>query len=399
MHKRLLLHILCWLLTCSFVQAQEEFITPQAKPLTRFPFTMLSGGIVIVRGRLDNIVDTLNFILDTGSGGISLDSATVDEFKMARIKSEKTIRGIAGMKVVDFTNNHTLHLPGLSVDSMDFHINDYGLLSSVYGVKIDGIIGFSLLRKFIVKVNYDSFYIEMLKPGGIRYPKGGHLLRPMFTTLAYQNATIADERAVHSKFIFDTGAGLCFLLSQDFVDDSSFLKKKRKFFATQTEGLGGKKQMNITVTKEVVIGPYHFKKVPVYVFDDDYNVTSYPLLGGIIGNDLLRRFNLILNYPEQRIYIHPNKHFTDPFDYSYTGLGFYVVDGNVTVVDVMHGSPAEKAGFKEDDVIVAIDNTFTNNIQLLKNLLQNAGAKVKVLVLREGKPVVINLAIQNILRK
>ena len=29
--------------------------------------------------------------------------------------SDKTVRGIAGMKTVEFTYNHSLHLPGLTV--------------------------------------------------------------------------------------------------------------------------------------------------------------------------------------------------------------------------------------------------------------------------------------------
>jgi C-terminal processing protease CtpA/Prc len=48
----------------------------------------------------------------------------------------------------------------------------------------------------------------------------------------------------------------------------------------------------------------------------------------------------------------------------------------------MKDSPAEKAGLKEDDVIIAVGNNFTNNIQTYKNLLQNTGEKVKIIVKR-----------------
>jgi len=57
--------------------------------------------------------------------------------------------------------------------------------------------------------------------------------------------------------------------------------------------------MTLTVIKEIRVGPYKFRQVPVHIFDDEFNVTSYPLMGGIIGNDLLRRFNMIINYPEK----------------------------------------------------------------------------------------------------
>jgi hypothetical protein len=111
-------------------------------------------------------------------------------------------------------------------------------------------------------------------------------------------------------------------MNDDFANDSAVFRKKRKMYATQAEGLGGKTDVQLSVVRELKIGPYRFHNVPAYVFSDEYNVTNYPVLGGLIGNDILRRFNVLLNYPQQEIYIKPNKHYLDSFDYSYTGLRF-----------------------------------------------------------------------------
>ena len=46
--------------------------------------------------RFNKISEPLNFILDSGSGAISLDSATTAEFNIPHIPSGKTINGIAG---------------------------------------------------------------------------------------------------------------------------------------------------------------------------------------------------------------------------------------------------------------------------------------------------------------
>lgn len=376
--------------------AQEEFVPPEAKLITRFPFTQLSGGIVIVRAQIDNYPDTLNLVFDTGSGGISLDSTTAGYLKVTYVKSEKTIRGIAGIKTVDFTMDHTLKLPGLETPHLDFHINDYELLTSVYGVRIDGIVGYSFFRRYIVRFDYDNQYIEVYSPGTYKYPRGGHLLKPNFSTLPLQMAAISDEREILSRFIFDTGAGLCFLLSRDFVDDSTVFKKSRKFYPTQAEGLGGKRQMSITIAKEIRVGPYKFKRVPVHVFEDDFNVTSYPLLGGLIGNDILRRFNVILNYPEQSIHLKPNSHFNESFDYSYTGLGIYQIDGEIRVIDVMPGSPGDKAGFLPGDVIFSVETNASKNIQAYKSLFQNSIGRMRVVVFRDQKPLILVMDIKDI---
>ncbi|MES2006231.1 MAG: aspartyl protease family protein [Bacteroidota bacterium] len=387
--------LLCRVLTG---YAQEEFVLPEAKLLTRFPFTQLSGGIIIVKAQIDHFKDSLNFVFDTGSGGISLDSVSAHYLNLTYVKSDKTIRGIAGIKTVDFTMDHTLVIGGLRSEHLDFHINDYELLTSVYGLKIDGIIGYSFLRRYIVRIDYDKLMIEVYNPGSMKYPRGGYLLKPNFSTLPLQAAVVDDEHPILSRFIFDTGAGLSFLLSKDFVEDSSVFRKKRKFYPTQAEGLGGKTKMNIAVIKEVKIGPYKFRKVPVHIFEDDFNVTTYPLLGGLIGNDVLRRFNVILNYPEQSIHIKPNSHFTESFDYSYTGLGIYLIDGEIRVVDVMLNSPGDKAGFLPGDVIFSVETNTSKNIQAYKNLFQNSIGKMRVVIFRDQKPLILTIDVKDIRR-
>jgi hypothetical protein len=372
------------LLTGRTAGAQETF-AQQAKLITTFPFTLFTGGVILIRARLDDFSDSLNFILDTGSGGISLDSMTCLRLRLTPKPSDRTILGIAGIRQVKFLYNETLRLPGLSVDSLNFHVNDYDILTSVYGEKVDGIIGFSFFSRYIVQINYDSLRISVYSKGAFRYPKGGYMVRAVIASLPIMGAQVSDAQRINNRFYFDTGAGLCTLLSTDFVNDSMLLDTRKKSFFTQAQGLGGKATMRLTTLKELRIGPFRFRKVPTYVFDDQYNVTSYPNLGGLIGNDILRRFNVILNYDRRSIYLTPNSHYRELFDYSYTGLGIYWIDGEIRVGDIMQDSPAEKAGIKEDDVILAVGTNFSNNIQTYKNLLQNPGEKVKITIKRNGE--------------
>ncbi|HEU4608219.1 MAG TPA: aspartyl protease family protein, partial [Chitinophagaceae bacterium] len=379
------------------LHGQEEFVPPAARLITQFPFKILTGGIITLKARLGGFSDTLTFILDTGSGGISLDSTTSERLQLHPEMSDRTIRGIAGIHKVRFLYDRELILPGLSVKELNFHINDYDVLTSAYGEKIDGIIGYSFLSRYIVKVDYDSLKIYVYNKGTIKYPRGGFLLKPNLVNLPVIGSTIVDQRSIFSRFYFDTGAGMCLLLSSDFVNDSAFLRGKRKWYATQAEGLGGKAPMKQGVIRQLRLGPYKFRNVPTFVFDDEYNVTSYPYLAGLIGNDLLRRFNLIINYEKRDLYLVPNSHFRETFDYSYTGLGIYWSDGEITVQDIMPGSPAEEAGFKQGDLVMAVNNNFSRNIQTYKTLLQASGQKCRVLVMRNGTPLMLTLKIKSIL--
>src|SRR5690606_2805345 len=246
-------------------------------------------------------------------------------------------------------------------------------------------------------VNYDSLYVDLYTHGTLKYPRGGHHLKPFIITLPVQTLRVRDENAINSRFLFDMGAGLCLLLTNDFVDDSSLIKSKRKRYTKQAEGLGGAVDMDVTVIREVKIGPYKFRNVPIYIFDDEYNVTSYPYLGGIIGNDLLRRFNLYMNYAKKDFYLVPNTHYNDLFDYSYSGMELYFVDGLIIIGDVAKGSPADLVGLKENDVVVGINRRFNQNLQDYKSELQVAGKKVKIVVLRQEELFEYEFKTQSIL--
>ncbi len=365
--------------------ANQHSIDSPAVFITKFPFTQLSGGVIMIHAKFNNIKRELNFILDTGSGAISLDSSTAANDSVFQVPSGKSITNIAGTKKVNFVQNCTLSIPGLEVDSLDFYINDYEILSEVYGIKIDGIIGYSFLSKFIVKINFDKHEIQIFSPGKIKYPKRGTLLHPIFTALPIQSLIISDRVKSIAKFYMDTGAGLNFLVSEQFVKDSSFLKKKRKPVSIQVQGPGGKKRMLLTVIQELKIGPYKFKRVPTNILQDESNVLSYPHIGGLIGNDLLRRFNMVLNYPEKEIHLSPNTHFKDGFDYSYTGINMYYKDGLIFSDDVIENSPAYKAGLREGDVILGVNNNFTNDIEAYKIQMNEVGKYVTLFISRNGE--------------
>lgn len=371
-------------LAFDFPQPSQWLTTIRLQPLT--------GGVMYVRATVGGYSDSLNFILDTGSGGISLDSAACERLKMPIKPSEKTIRGIAGVRKVSFLYDARLHLPGLTIDSLNFHVNDYEILSSVYGIRVDGIIGYSFFSRYIVRLDYDQLQMDVFTQGEYVYPRGGHLLRPLLTNIPIQTGMIQDAKPMSARFYNDSGAGLALLLSEPYVRDSGFLARKRKEpLVTQAEGVGGKMTMRITTIRKFKIGPYSFRRVPTFLFEDPYNITNYPFLAGLIGNDILRRFNTVINYAKREIHIMPNKHLRDPFDYSYTGLGIYQEGNLVVVEDVIPGSPGELSGFRSGDIILAINNDISNNIRVYKEMLQQTGTKLRFLVRRPEGLVVITM--------
>jgi PDZ domain/Aspartyl protease len=252
-------------------------------------------------------------------------------------------------------------------------------------------VGYSFFSKYIVAINFDSGYIQVYSPGKISYPRGGTTLHPVFTALPIQWINLKDRKKMGYNFYYDTGAGLCFLMSEKFAEDSAVLHSRRRPVVTQAQGMGGRLQMRLTLVKEVKIGPYKFHQVPTYLYEDEFNVTSFPFTGGLIGIDLLRRFNMIFNYPKREIHLLPNGHFNEKFDYAYTGLGIYYENGKITVGDVIEGSPAAKAKILPGDEIFAVGNNLSHNIMTYKNILQTPNEDIKVIVKRGEAFIMLTL--------
>ncbi|MBO9618242.1 MAG: aspartyl protease family protein [Niabella sp.] len=397
---RVLLICLTLQTACIFTaSAQEEFVDPPSKLLTTLQFEQFTGGVIVLKALLDDFKDSLSFILDTGSGGISLDSTTVAALGLQPSAPERIIRGIGGIRKVGFLKDRRLRIGTHEIDSLNFHVIDYDVLTALYGRRIDGIIGYSVLSRYIVKIDYDKQVLSLYTKGTLKYPKGGFLLKPYIRMLPYSRTSIEDMTKRGFNYLFDIGAGLTVLFSDDFVNDSTFLKPKRKRYLKQGEGLGGRVDMYLTVMKSLRVGPYRFRNVPVNIFSDDYNVTSYPSLGGLIGNDIFRRFNIILNYDKQQIYLTPNQSFNSPFDYAYSGIELYLIGNAAIAGKIPVGSPADKAGLKEGDQILAVNNKLGLSLDDLKQSLQSNYGKVKILYRRNGELQSTVLDVINILRK
>jgi hypothetical protein len=362
-------------------------------------FRVLIGGIILGKVRLGDFPDSLNFIFDTGCGGMSLDSTTAGRLKLVPHPSSMYIRGIAGERKEELLEGMRLHVGAVTLDSITMQVNNYEILSSLYGEQIDGILGYTFFSRYLVRVDYDSCRLDIFSKGPVTYPKGGYLLRPRLVGLPMTPGRLNDARDINSQFYFDTGAGLCLLFSSEFTADSAvFGPKKKRPVRAEGAGLGGKKEMQLTTLKNFSIGPFRFHQIPTYVFDDSYDVTNYPQLGGLIGNDLLRRFNLILNYSKSEIYLMPNGAYYQPFDYSYSGLTIGLVEGKILVTDVMKESPAEKAGFREGDIVLMVNGDGRQIVQVYQELLRTIGPRVKVLVRREeGDLALLSLKVKSIL--
>ncbi len=70
----------------------------------------------------------------------------------------------------------------------------------------------------------------------------------------------------------------------------------------------------------------------------------------------------------------------------------------VVLGDVAKGSPAEEAGLKEGDIVVAVNKRFGQSLQEYKAALQNTIGKVKIIVYRNNELKEFDIKVKSILK-
>ena len=112
---------------------------------------------------------------------------------------------------------------------------------------------------------------------------------------------------------------------------------------------------------------------------------------GILGNILLSRFRIIIDYPGAKLYLRPIKKYNKGFKFDKSGLGIIAVGENLKTYEVNYiipGSPADLAGMQKGDIIKKV-NFFGSSMlglaDVVRILQRREGKRIKMVVHRNGK--------------
>ncbi|NJL76628.1 MAG: PDZ domain-containing protein [Saprospiraceae bacterium] len=124
---------------------------------------------------------------------------------------------------------------------------------------------------------------------------------------------------------------------------------------------------------------------------------------GIVGNTILQRFRVIIDYWDEKVYLKPNKYYKAEFPFNRSGL-MVVASGKAlnmfTVQFVIPNSPAQLAGIEKGDVIVRINGVATKFMKLAdvtSKLQKKEGKKVDLVLLRADERLKTRLVLKDIL--
>jgi hypothetical protein len=251
-----------------------------------------------------------------------------------------------------------------------------------------------VLKHFVVEFDYEHRMLTFYDPEKYRY-NGPGVSIPSVLAANYDpqfdgEFTIAGAPPVPAKFTIDTGAGGT-VISAPLVKKHNLLERVTQKVPLPpskplADGVNGLVFDAITSRiSSVRLGTYTIDQPLVALSRDTDTVFASDLLGVNLGGNVLRHFTLIIDYPANRVILEPNSHFRDPFLADASGLVLTAQGANfktIVVHGVVEGSPADRAGMKNGDIISAIDGEPADTYALwqIQELLKESGRERRVTI-------------------
>jgi len=266
-----------------------------------------------------NQKDSLLLVFDTGATGTLVDSLSAERAGVEKAgRKDVDAIGSGGSKKYIMALNQTVHLPGnITLDSIDLVLMNFSSLKTISGTQIDGLIGYDLLNKYTTKIDFDNhklfLYKNMKNVDTIGYTgipfefsKGINIARfPI--SIQSENGEIFT-----GKVMFDSGAATTLLISAPFRNFHNLKNKLGPAVSANGRGLNATTIGEAATIKSMKFNGFKLGKMVVSSTIDD-NAPPKDGYLGIIGMEIIKRFNVIIDYTNKKIYLKPNSYFDTPF--------------------------------------------------------------------------------------
>jgi hypothetical protein len=274
-----------------------------------------------------------NFILDTGVSPMLVTDPTILE--PSDLKDVRNIRLVGLGKGNDVeayaSNSLQVSIGRATMQNIPAAIlkTDIFNLSNFLGVHIHGLIGYYFVNSFLVQIKYSSQRLKFYALDQKVKIKGEPVNISMILNKPYLNARILipELGEISTRLLMDSGASNG--LSLETYQGKKFPEPKVRVPANLGMGFSGLISGNIGRVEAVQIGPFTMEQVIASYpdYEDGGAKATETKRNGSVGADLLRHFDITLDYSRNKIYLKPNSNFKLPFEHDMSGLEIYIEEG------------------------------------------------------------------------
>jgi alpha-beta hydrolase superfamily lysophospholipase len=388
--------------------------------MTTLPFTMFDNRM-LVQASLDG-KGPFTMIVDTGTYSLVVTPEVARRLGLGTKAGGSATGAGSGSTPRSVTRIPSFALGSLRVTNVATEVLDLAPIRRAIGFpRLDGIIGYSTLGAYRVGVDMDARRLT-LSSAPLPVPSAAASVPFSLNGGAIRVSAAVD--GVAGKFFVDTGDRWSLTLFRRFAQANDFYRDAPVHNAVTGIGIGGPVYSDVLKTTVSLFGST-ISGVVTRASRDRGGVFALGSDDASIGNGLLKRFNIVYDYPDKEIYAWPSHFFSEADRYDPLALngGALHVERNaedpmiapsplpqlprhavfgaavtqstsgVRVTLVLAGGPAAQAGLLKDDTIRAINGEPTATVAEFLGAVHDlkAGERVSVDVMRSGAQLRLSL--------
>ncbi len=377
---------------------QTGFFIAPGKSQMDIPFEYVNNFIIITLHF--NGILPLKFIFDTGAEHTILTKRELSDALGVSYEREFRVTG-SDMKtelVAYLARRIRFDIPDRAAAPREDILvlqEDYFRFEEYAGVNIHGILSANAFSRYIIKINYDRKVMTLYERESFKLREDGFVAIPVeiFRNKIYMNTRmrILQDSVAQVKLLLDTGAGLTLLL---FSDTHPLVHPPANAVSTNIGmGLGGYLEGYTGRVRQLDLGDFSQDNIVTYfqTLDSTYKREYLNDRNGLIGNTLLSRFQVIIDYQNSKIWLKPGRHFRREYVFDRSGLSLIATGSSFnkfTVQGVLPNSPAAEADIRRGDEIVRVGwmpASFLSLVDIQETLQKKPGKHIKLVIKRDGK--------------
>ena len=319
--------ILCFLFFYVLpVLGQEGFLFEKNVDKVVIPFKFINN-LIFIPIKVNGV--ELNFLMDSGVEETILfsmdDKKEVSFFNVEKI----TLRGLGSEESIEGlkSRNNTLEVNGLkSTNHLLYIVLDQSFnLSYHIGIPVNGIIGYNFLKSNLVEINYERRRITVHRDKPKIRNKIEKRYQHVPITIERSKPYITGNVAINSstipvKLLIDIGNSDAIWL---FQNNSKMIKVPEKNFEDYLgKGFSGDVLGKRALIKKFTMSKFEFYN-PIIAFPDTISIRHVTMVkdrSGSVGSEILKRFSVVFDYPNQKMFLKKNRGFYAPFSYNKSGI-------------------------------------------------------------------------------
>lgn len=284
--------------------------------------------------------------LDSGASATVVDAAFARQIGL-QLGETVTARGVAGQVMGVRLARAELRIGDVTIPAQRVAVMDLSAVARVVPRPIQVILGREVFQDVVVQIDFAARQIAFTPHHGFRPPRVRAL--PLRASGGLRSFPVRIG-GVRTDAILDLGNSGALLLDRSFADRHHLLSGRRT--STQLSvGADGPRESLIASFDRVQVGGVNFDGVS--------GVATQGLISHApanVGLEILSRFKVTLDFAGDRLWLEPIRGAAQlPFRKNRAGLAVAASGDGIRVTHVAPGGPAEAAGWKVGEEILAVD--------------------------------------------